>query len=133
MALQVRAITVEEKGRVERLARSRTEPARLVERARIVLAASQGKRVPAIARQLTLSEKAVRLWLKRFNTQGLDGLNDEPRRPARHLHRRAGERSDRGGPDQTGRAGPAVWKLDARSVGGVSGRGERDSDQAHAD
>ena len=93
MALQVRAITVEEKGRVERLARSRTEPARLVERARIVLAASQGKRVPAIARQLTLSEKAVRLWLKRFNTQGLDGLNDEPRvgRPATYTAEQVSE------------------------------------------
>ena len=93
MALRVRAMAMEEKGRVERLARSRTEPARLVERAGIILAASQGKRVPAMARHLTLSEKAVRLWLKRFNTQGLDGLNDEPRsgRPATDTAEQASE------------------------------------------
>jgi len=79
MALRVRAMTTEEKEQVERLARSRTEAARVVERARIIRAASQGTRVPAIARQLQLSENAVRLWLKRFNVQGLVGLQDEPR------------------------------------------------------
>jgi len=93
MALRVRAMTTEEKERVERLARSRTEPARLVERARIILAAGRGKRVPAIARQLTLSEKAVRLWLKRFNAVGLDGLNDDPRagRPATYTTEQVSE------------------------------------------
>jgi transposase len=84
MAMRVREMTTEENEQIARWARSRIEPARVVERARIILAASQGKRVPAIGHQLNLSEKAVRLWLKRFNTQGLAGLTDEPRsgRPA---------------------------------------------------
>jgi len=93
MALRVRAMTTEEKEHVERLARSRTEPARLVERARIILAAIQEKRVPAIARQLHLSENAVRLWLKRFNALGLAGLQDEPRsgRPTTYTVEQVGE------------------------------------------
>jgi transposase len=93
MALRVRKMTTEENEQIARLARSRTEPARAVERARIILAASQGKGVPAIARQLDLSEKPVRMWLKRFNTQGLAGLTDEPRsgRPATYTAEQVSE------------------------------------------
>jgi transposase len=79
MALRVREMTPEEHERVERLTRSRTEPARLVERARIVASSRQGMGVPAIARELHLSEKMVRLWVKRFNANGLAGFQDEPR------------------------------------------------------
>src|SRR5258708_1481348 len=84
MVLQVRELTNEEHARVEQLARSRTESARLVERARIVLSSHEGKRVSAIARLLHVSDKVVRLWVKRFNANGLAGLRDEPRsgRPA---------------------------------------------------
>lgn len=84
MALRVREMTTQEQEQIERLARSRTEAARLVERAQIVSRARQGTGVPAIAQRLHLSEKAVRLWLKRFNAHGVDGLQDEPRsgRPA---------------------------------------------------
>jgi len=66
MALRVRALTVEERKEIERLANARTAPARSVERARIVWAAAQGERVPAIARQLRLGADTVRLWLKRL-------------------------------------------------------------------
>jgi transposase len=38
--------------------------------------ASQHKRVPRIAKRLALDERTVRLWLKRFNEQGLAGLED---------------------------------------------------------
>jgi transposase len=38
-----------------------------------------GKRVPAIAQELALTETTVRTWLKRFNEAGLDGLQDRPR------------------------------------------------------
>jgi transposase len=79
MALRVREMTAEEQKQIKRLARSRTEAARVVERAQIVSLARQGVGVPAIARRLHLSEKAVRLWLKRFNSQGVEGLQDEPR------------------------------------------------------
>ena len=79
MALRVRELSVEERKEIERLAHARTAPARAVERARIIWAAAQGERVPAIARQLRLGADTVRLWLKRFNTLGLEGLRDEPR------------------------------------------------------
>ena len=79
MALRVRELTVEEKAEVERLARSRTAPARLVERARLVRLASEGRRVPEVARELKLGPGTVRTWIKRFNEQGPAGLADLPR------------------------------------------------------
>ena len=93
MVLQVREMTSEEHERVEQLARSRTESARLVERARIVASSRAGMRVSAIARDLHLSEKMVRLWVKRFNANGLAGLQDEPRsgRPATYTPEEVGE------------------------------------------
>src|SRR5512146_12857 len=64
---------------IEQLSRSRTAPARSVERARIIRLAREGLRVPAIARELGIVPKTVRIWLKRFNERGVDGLKDEPR------------------------------------------------------
>jgi len=89
----VRELTVEERGIIEDLARSRTEPARMVERARIILHSSQGQRVPQIARLLNLSTKPVRLWIKRFNSAGLAGLKDQPRsgRPSTYTPEQVGE------------------------------------------
>jgi len=72
-------MTVEEAGVIERLSRSRTEAARLVERAQIVWLAHEGKGVKAIAQALRLHPATVREWLKRFNAEGLTGLHDRPR------------------------------------------------------
>lgn len=58
---------------VDRLARSRTAPARAVERARIVLLSHQGEDVAAIAEALVISPATVRCWLNRFNRGGLAG------------------------------------------------------------
>ena len=77
--LAVRELTAEEAGAVKRLAHSRTAAARLVERARIVWRSSLGWRVPAIAAEVGRSEGTVRLWLRRFDAAGLDGLADAPR------------------------------------------------------
>jgi transposase len=84
MALQLRNLSPEEQATIEKLAHARTASARLVERARIILLASQGHRVPAIAQQLQLTAITVRTWCKRFNAAGLEGLADKPRagRPA---------------------------------------------------
>ncbi|MCA1626819.1 MAG: helix-turn-helix domain-containing protein [Acidobacteria bacterium] len=67
-----------------KIARSRTASTRLVERARIILLASRGQRVPTIADELKLTQTTVRTWLTRFNADGLDGLADRKRsgRPA---------------------------------------------------
>ena len=74
--LRLRPLTPEEHSTITRLRHSRTEAARLVERARIIWLASQGRRVPAIAAEMRLHEQTVRTWLKRFNADGLDGLRD---------------------------------------------------------
>ena len=52
---------------------------RLARRARIVQLAAQGQTVAAIARHVSVSEKAVRQWLTRFAAEGLAGLEDAPR------------------------------------------------------
>lgn len=77
--LRLRTLTDGEAAEIERLTRSRTEEARLVERARIVALARAGKSAPVIAQELGISEKMVRQWLVRFNERGLDGLTDAPR------------------------------------------------------
>lgn len=79
MAIRVRALTADELEAIKRLAHSRTEPARTVERAKIVWLAQEGQTVPAMAQALHLSQATVRLWLKRFRAQGLAGLSDRPR------------------------------------------------------
>jgi transposase len=50
----------------------------------MVWLAHQGQGVPAIAEELHLTPTTVRSWLKRFNRQGLPGLEEQPRpgRPA---------------------------------------------------
>ena len=79
MAIKLKKLTAEEESAIDKLARSRTAPARAVERAHIILLARRGTRVPAIAKELALTELTVRTWLKRFNTAGLAGLQDRPR------------------------------------------------------
>ena len=79
MAIRVRQMTMEEVEAVGRLARSRTEAARLVERAKIIWLSHEGKGVKAIAQALRLHPATVREWLKRFNAAGLSGLHDRPR------------------------------------------------------
>jgi transposase len=78
--LSVREATAEERANSERLAHSRTAPARAVERARVVLATLAGERVSAIAERLHVTAAPVYLWLHRFNDGGLAGLEDKPRK-----------------------------------------------------
>src|SRR5260370_24624094 len=93
MALRIREMTGEEHEQIKRLSHSRTAPARQVERARIVQLASQGHLVPAIAAHLQIGQDVVRVWLKRFNAEGLAGLADRPRagRPATYTAEQVGE------------------------------------------
>jgi transposase len=77
--MRLREITNDERSALDRLVRSRTESVRRVERARIIWQSSQDRTVPVIAAEMGVSERTVRLWVKRFNADGLDGLVDEPR------------------------------------------------------
>ena len=80
----LRALTAEERSAVEALARSRTAPARRVERARVVWRASRGETPPAIATALGLDAETVRRRIRRFNAEGLAAFDDHHRsgRPA---------------------------------------------------
>lgn len=77
--LRARELTPEEATEIQRRAKSRTEPARSVERAQIIWRSREGQLAPAIARALGISQEAVRLWVRRFNARGRDGLADAPR------------------------------------------------------
>ena len=93
MAMHLRELAEEERRAVRQVAQSRTAPARLVERARIVWLAAQGERLTTIARTVGRSLPTVRLWVGRFNARGLAGLQDSPRagRPHRYSAEQVGQ------------------------------------------
>jgi transposase len=65
---------------LQRWARGRTTPARLVRRAKIVLLASEGKKNREIADELDIERTIVGRWRGRFAAQGLAGIEkDAPR------------------------------------------------------
>ena len=66
---------------LEQWAKSRSLPARQVERARVVLLAADGKTDLEIASHLRIGNHKVARWRKRFLKLGLPGLaKDAPRR-----------------------------------------------------
>ena len=71
--------SAEEVAGLTAISTSRTEEARLVERARIVLACLEGKQMQQVARELGVSIPTVGKWRKRFALWGLRGLLDQPR------------------------------------------------------
>ena len=71
MAIKLRELTTAEQTAIEKLARSRTALAREVERVRIILLASVGTRVPAMAQELKLTQLTVRTWLSASMLKGL--------------------------------------------------------------
>ena len=77
-------INVEERRELERIVRSRTAEQRAVERARIVLAAADGRSAARIASEVGCSEQTVKKWRRRFEADRLPGLRDAPR-PGRPL------------------------------------------------
>ena len=68
---------------LEQWSRARSLPARLVERARIVLLAGQGKRDMEIAAQLSLSPNKAARWRNRFLDAGMEALKKDAPRPGR--------------------------------------------------
>src|SRR5918997_1545440 len=67
-----------EERRIRKLAGARHAPADWIRRAQMIALSWDGLRVPAIARALGCSQKAVRYRLARFAAEGLDGLGDRP-------------------------------------------------------
>lgn len=76
-------LDAEQREQLESLANSRSLPAGLVSRAKIVLLSASGKTNVDIARQLKMTNATVGKWRQRFFEQGISGLQDElrPGRP----------------------------------------------------
>jgi len=73
--VNLRKLTTEERTELERLARSRTEEARLVVRAKIVLGLAAGERPYQVADRVGVGRMAAYEWLHRFNAEGLTALS----------------------------------------------------------
>lgn len=78
--------SLEVRQQLTRMSRSRSEEARLVERARIILACLDGTENQQVARELKVSIGAVSKWRRRFSERGVEGLRDRPRpgKPAKY-------------------------------------------------
>ena len=74
--------SAEDKASLVATTKSRTEEARAVERARIILACLEGKEIQQVARELEVSIPTVTKWRKRFALWGPRGLRDQ-RRPGK--------------------------------------------------
>ena len=81
MPNRVRVLMVPDAGRaeLERRARAKGAPARVVERARIVLLAAAGLTGAQIAGRAGCTEATVVKWRRQYAESGLAGLEDAPR------------------------------------------------------
>ncbi len=77
-------ITDEQRRELEQV--SRQAVGRVALRAQMVLLAGRGYRVPRIAEVHACGQDLVRLWLRRYQEEGVRGLEDAPRagRPRTH-------------------------------------------------
>ena len=116
-------LTSEEKLELERFSRGRTTPARLVVRAKIVLAAAEGKTSQAIADELDLGRKTVNLWRHRFVEARIAGIVKG--RAPRCSTRLAGGQGARGPREDRWRNAPQRNAL----VGSDHGAGRRNQSQ----
>lgn len=71
--------SAEDKASLIAISKSRAEEARIVERARIILARLEGKEIQQVAREFRVCLPTVTKWCKRFSLWGLRGLRDEGR------------------------------------------------------
>lgn len=76
-------LSPEQKAELERLARQRSLPARVVERARIVLLAAEGLENKQIARRMSITQEKAARWRKRFLAGGIAALQKDAPRPGR--------------------------------------------------
>ncbi len=81
MPNRMRILTVADadRARLDRMARDRGAPARVAERARIVLLSAEGLTGPQIAERVGCSEPTVVKWRRQYAGAGLAGLEDVPR------------------------------------------------------
>jgi transposase len=80
--LRLRALSEEEAKQVRQLANSRTQPLRIVQRARIICLLLDNPKLPTGKAGRMVGYKSDlpgRTWVKRFNELGIQGLEDKPR------------------------------------------------------
>ena len=76
----------EDRVELERIVRASSSEVRMVERARIVLAAGDGLTTAQIAARVGCAERTVKKWRPRFARDGIEGLRDAPRSGAPLTH-----------------------------------------------
>lgn len=76
-------LSEDERAQLERWARGRLTPQRLVVRSRIVLAAADGRTNRRIARDVGVREDTVGVWRHRFHANRLEGIAKDAPRPGR--------------------------------------------------
>lgn len=74
-------LSVEQREKLERLSRGRRVAARVVERAKIVLLAADGKQNREIAETCGVTRRTAGLWRHRFVEQGVLGIEKDAPRP----------------------------------------------------
>lgn len=75
-ALPPLKLTIRQKEELESILRQRNESAAFVQRARIILMASEGRSNRSIGLSVNLKAEQVSLWRKRFETGGVESLRD---------------------------------------------------------
>jgi len=116
------SVTSDEERTLRQWARAGTSEHRMVERAKVVLLAHQGKSNLEIAQQLRTRPARVSKWRKRFSERRLDGLRDADRQGRPAHYDRTTEKRVLTLLDEPPPEGYAKWsgKLVAQALGDVS-------------
>ena len=88
-AVKLRSLATEEITEIKRLAASRKEPMRKVQRARIIAMLLEDPKLHASDAGLQAGFKSKQMgpeWVRRFNEHGLKGLEDQPRPGRKPIH-----------------------------------------------
>ena len=93
MKLRVRELSEAERATITAWRGTQAGSVRLRDRATMIAWSAEGWWVSDIARIVRVTPQVVRKWIKRFNADGLDGLQDQPRsgRPATYTSEQIGE------------------------------------------
>jgi transposase len=79
-------VSDEDRRELVRIVRASSSEVRMAERARIVLAASEGLTTAQIAERVGCSGRTVKKWRPRYARRGIEGLKDAPRSGAPLTH-----------------------------------------------
>jgi Helix-turn-helix domain len=72
-------LTARERRHLEAMQRMTTLPAGVMRRARVILLVADGLPMQEITRKVGMQPRHINKWLRRYEAQGLDGLDDKPR------------------------------------------------------